>query len=210
MSYVNRNVKSPPASLTKEDQDRLLRTTGEHKSGFRDHVIYSLALGTGLREFEIAALNMGDVFADDEKPKSMIVLRVFKGYTRSDGKAPKVPQEVHLPDSLKYKLKTFWRWKKREGESLDPDAPLFLSSRKQRISLRALHHQFSVWQKRSRFERHFKFHALRHTCAYNLHRATKDIRIVQRQMRHSDINTTTIYVVPSDEDMSQAVSQLQC
>ena len=79
-----------------------------------------------------------------------------------------------------------------------------------RISLRTLHHQFGVWQKRARFERRFKFHALRHTCAYNLYKATRDIRVVQRQLRHSDINTTTIYAVPSDEDMSQAVNALQC
>ena len=30
--------------------DWLLKTTGEHREGFRDHVIFSLALGTGLRE----------------------------------------------------------------------------------------------------------------------------------------------------------------
>lgn len=210
MSYVSRNVRQPPKGMTRDEQERLLRTTGEHKDGFRDHVIYSLALGTGLREFEIASLNVGDVFREPEKPRGVIQLRVFKGHERKDGKEPKARQEVHLPEALKYKLKTFWRYKKRQGEPLDADEPLFLSARKSRISLRTLHHMFGVWQKRARFERKFKFHALRHTCAYNLYRATRDIRVVQRQLRHSDINTTTIYAVPSDEDMSQAVSDLRC
>jgi hypothetical protein len=37
-----------------------LKVTGEHRAGFRDHVLYAMALGTGLREHELVALDMGD------------------------------------------------------------------------------------------------------------------------------------------------------
>lgn len=211
MSYAARNVKRPPESLTSDEQTRLLRVTGQHKDGFRDHVIYSLALGTGLRQNEIAELNIGDVYRNDRgKPRTVIRLRVFKGSERTDGREPKAPQEVHVPEALKYKLEKFWRWKKQHGEPIDDDSPLFMSGRAQRISLRTLNHMFHVWQERASFSRRFKFHALRHTCGYNLYRATRDIRVVQRQLRHSDINTTTIYAVPSDEDMSRSVNDLPC
>lgn len=41
----------------------------------RDHLISSLALGTGLRLSAIVGLNVGDVFTVDGKPRSRIRLR---------------------------------------------------------------------------------------------------------------------------------------
>jgi site-specific recombinase XerC len=47
------------------EQATLLKVTGEHRAGFRDHCIFAVALGTGLREHEIAALNVGEVLHED-------------------------------------------------------------------------------------------------------------------------------------------------
>lgn len=208
--------KRPPTTLTEDEQLSLLRVTKDHVRGFRDHVIYSLALGTAMREFEIVALNVGDVFELDEKgaPKvrSIITLREFKGRSRKPGRKRPVPmqQEVHLPEALRYRLETFWRWKKAEGENLALDAPLFRSRESHRISKRMLVEAFRRWQIRAGFCRHLPFHSLRHTALTNLYRATKDIRVVQRQARHASIVTTTIYAGPSDEDMARAVRSLPC
>ena len=35
-----------PRTLTEREQRALLKVTGEHRDGYRDHVIISLALGT--------------------------------------------------------------------------------------------------------------------------------------------------------------------
>ena len=209
MTCVSHVVRQPPASLTQDEQDKLLRVTGEHKAGFRDHVIFSLAIGTGLREFEIAALNVGDVYNGPERPKTVVPLRVFKGHKR-ERRVNGAPQTVFVPDALRHKLKAFWRWKVQNEEATDPNEPLFRSTRAQRISPRTLHHAFATWQKRAGFERAFKFHALRHTCGMNLYRKSRDIRIVQRQLRHSDINTTTIYATPNDQDLAIAMRDLPC
>lgn len=48
-------IAKPPRTLTELEQKLLLKTTGEHRDGFRDHVLISLALGTGLREHELLA-----------------------------------------------------------------------------------------------------------------------------------------------------------
>ena len=56
MSRYIDHIPTPPPTLTDEEQRRLLQVTGEHRAGFRDHMIVSLALGTGLRMHEIAAL----------------------------------------------------------------------------------------------------------------------------------------------------------
>jgi len=102
---------SPP-TLTKSDQDALLSATSLHP---RDHLIFSLALGTGLRLAEVVGLNVGDVFLNGT-PRSRIHLRVTKGGRKGD---------VFLPDALLPKLKLFWNYKRRGGESLDAEALLF-------------------------------------------------------------------------------------
>jgi hypothetical protein len=48
-------IPRPPRTLTELEQATLLKVTGERRDGFRDHVIFAVALGTGLREHEIAA-----------------------------------------------------------------------------------------------------------------------------------------------------------
>lgn len=39
-------IAKPPRTLTELEQKLILKTTGEHRDGFRDHVLISLALGT--------------------------------------------------------------------------------------------------------------------------------------------------------------------
>ena len=58
------SISRPARTLTENEQRLLLKVTGQRLDGFRDHVIYSVALGAGLREHEILALNVGDVFDD--------------------------------------------------------------------------------------------------------------------------------------------------
>ena len=198
------NIRTPPRTLTEVEQRRLFKATGEHKAGFRDHVLFSLALGTGLREHELLALDVGDVF-DAGKARRRLVLRVFK--RSSDSPAT---QEVVLPDAVRAKFDCFYRWKRSVGESLDRDAPVFVSRRGNRLSARQLREVFHVWQERAGFERRLNFHSLRHSACSNLYRRTKDIRVTQRFARHKSILTTSIYAHPSDEDLVRAVLDLPC
>jgi site-specific recombinase XerD len=69
---------------------------------------------------------------------------------------------------------------------------------------------FANWQQRAGFDRRFTFHHLRHTALTNIYRRTRDIRVVQRAARHANINTTTIYATPTDEDILRAVRDLPC
>jgi len=120
-----------PRTLTEREQRLLLKVTGEHRAGFRDHVLYAMALGTGLREHELVGLDVGDVFDSAGKARRRIVLRVFKGAERASG-----GQDVLVPEGLRAKLNKLWAWKVREGESIEADAPVFVSRIEQRLSLR--------------------------------------------------------------------------
>jgi len=203
MSYVEST--HAPRTLTDAEQAQLLKVTGEHARGFRDHVILSFALGTALREAELLALNVGDVFGVEGKARRRVQLRVFKRSNDDESM-----QEVVLPDPLRAKLDKLWRWKKQRGEGLEPDAPLFVSRRGLRLSSRQLRNLFHVWQERAGFEREMSFHSTRHSSLTNVYRRTRDIRLTQRVARHKSITSTIRYAGPSDEDVLRAVRDLPC
>jgi len=100
---------SPP-TLTHAEQRALLESTAGHP---RDHTVFSLALGTGLRLGEIVGLNVGDVFFDDGTPRTRVRLRreITKGGRAGD---------VFVPDALVAKLAQLRRYRQGRREWLAP------------------------------------------------------------------------------------------
>jgi len=202
-AYVD-SIRKAPKTLTEQEQRRLLATSGKYRGSFRDHMIFAIALGTALREHEIAALTVGDI-SGSEGVRRRFPLRVFKRNSRDPD-----TQEAILPDRLRLKLEKLLRWKAFEEEPMDAAAPLLLSRHRRALSTRQLRRIFAQWQTRAGFERRLTFHALRHTALTNLYRATKDIRLVQKVARHASILSTTIYAHASDEDVLRAVREMAC
>ena len=79
-----------PPTLTHAEQTALLQASSAHP---RDHMILSLALGTGLRLAEIVGLNVGDAYFPVGKPRGRIRLR------REIATGGRVG-DVFLPDAL--------------------------------------------------------------------------------------------------------------
>jgi integrase len=179
--------------------------TGEHRAGFRDHVIFSVALGTALREHEICALNVGDLLHDDGKIKRRFPLRVFKRSNRDVA-----DQQCIVPDALAYKLTKFFAWKRAKNESLAPDAPLFVSRLGKRLATRTLRLLFRTWQERAGFDRFHTVHALRHTALTAVYRRKRDVRYVQAVGRHKSIQSSMIYIVPGDQEVEDAMRDQIC
>ena len=202
-----------PRTLTADEQARLLAATSRDPRDLRDHVIFSVALGTGLREHEILGLDCGDVFDGEGRCRRRVALRVFKGGPKQGATSMSRGtrgQEVLLPDALVTKLDALRLWKEAREELLAPEAPLFVSQWDRRLSARQLRHQFHVWQRRAGFERRLGFHSLRHTACSNVYRIGRDIRLTQRFARHASILTTAIYTHPTDEELIGAVQGLVC
>jgi integrase/recombinase XerC len=230
--YAER-TKRPPRTLTDAERDKLLKVSGAKRDDFRDHVIFSLALGTALREMEIVGLDVGDV-TDDAwagRVKRMIQLRVFanKGgrrrrprrresaaarerrekAARARASEHAKAQRVHLPDGTFYKLEKYVRTTFRDrGHKPMPTTPLFQSRLGRRLSVRRLREIFAEWQQRAGFDNTYTFHELRHTAITNVYRETRDIRIAQRVARHADIESTTRYEHASDQEVASAVRGL--
>jgi len=178
----------------------LLRVTD---CNLRDYLIYSLALGTGLRLAEIVGLNVGDVYTPEGKPRSRIRLRpeIAKGGRAGD---------VFLPDALTAKFRRFLRHKVAKREGLRPNDPLFCNQSRTRISPRRVQVAFRTWQVKAGFDRLYPFHALRHTAVTNVYRASRDLFLAQRFARHVSPLTTTVYTHPSDQELWQSIRGLRC
>ena len=73
-----------PTTLTRKEQQTILR---ESACNLRNHLIYSLALGTGLRLAEIVGLNVGDVYSEEGEPRKRLRIRpkIAKGGHADDG-----------------------------------------------------------------------------------------------------------------------------
>jgi integrase/recombinase XerC len=189
-----------PPTLTAAEQKAILRATA---ANVRDHTIFSMALGTGLRLAELVGLNVGDVFAPDGTPRVRVRIRteIAKGGRAAD---------VFLPDRLVTKLKRFWRWKRDRGEDLVPGAPLFCNQSRRRISKRRVQFAWRTWQKKAGFDRLYPFHCTRHTAVTAVYRATHDLFLAQRFARHVSPLTTVVYTHPSDQELWGGVKLLFC
>jgi len=93
---------SPP-TLTRVEQQTLPEASSTHP---RDHLVFSLALGTGLRLSEIIGLEIRDVYFTDGRPRGRVRLR------RQIAKGGRVG-DVFLPNALAPKLAIFWGYKLR-------------------------------------------------------------------------------------------------
>jgi len=189
-----------PTTLTQNEQKLILRVTSKK---LRDHLIISVALGTGLRLAEIVGLNVGDIFTPDGTPRVRVRIRreIAKGGRAAD---------VFLPTKLVTKLKRFWTWKRRREESLAANAPLFCNQSSRRISRRRVQDLWRKWQVRAGFDRHYPLHSLRHSSVTNVYRKTRDLFLAQRFARHASPLTTTVYTHPSDDEMCAKLRGLGC
>jgi len=189
-----------PQTLTQAEQNAILRATRRNP---RDHLIYSQALGTGLRLAEIVGLNVGDVYTPDGRPRNRVRLRPE---IAKNGRAG----DVFLPDALLVKFRRFWRHKATKREGLLPADPLFCSQSRIRISPRRVQFAFRTWQIKAGFDRLYPFHGLRHTAITAVYRRSRDLYLAQRFARHVSPLTTTVYTHPSDQELWQSIRGLRC
>jgi integrase/recombinase XerC len=200
--YAGR-TKRPPRSLTDRELARVLKVSGQHREGFRDHVLISIAVGTGLRESEIVGLDVGDVLTEAGGVREVIQLRIFKRAGR--GADPRA-QRVHLPASTYWKLEKYARVE--QLATYYRNAPLFWSRLGNRLSTRAVRGLWRRWQGEAGIDHPYPFHALRHTAITNCRRATGDISIASAFARHARQSTTEIYNHVSDAELANAVRDM--
>lgn len=187
--------------LTEAEEKKLftLLKNRKDKQAERDYVLLKLCRATGLRRGEALALNVGDVLG---KERIEINERIAeKGATG----------EVYLPVELQGILKRFLKLKREWRESLEDDAPLFVSKKGGRLSLRSFNDIMDKWCNEAEIPRYTP-HALRHTKAQRImndikylsdEEQRKALLYTNKQLRHKSLNSTLVYTQPTKEEMTK-------
>jgi integrase len=162
------------------------------RRAIREQAIIATAAYAGLRRQEIADLRCGDLCLRNDDP--YIVVRRGKGQKH---------REVVISPRLRRVLKNYLRSKARWGEPVEPSSMLFLSQRGPYTGS-GIARIFRKTCARAGV-RVLNIHALRHFFGSNLYASTKDLRLVQKQLGHSRITTTQVYIDLDDSDALQGM-----
>ena len=179
----------PPRALTENEQRRLLQALADAEGceAQRDHMLFDLLLGTGLRLGAAVGLDVEDL--DLERAEVHV--------HQDKGGRPKV---VFVPPRVVKHLRVFLAER--------ASGPLFARRDGQRISVRQVQRRLGYWLLRADVERRATVHSLRHTFAVAVYRRTRDLNLTRRALHHRSIVSTTIYAEVDDRDVQRAVSFL--
>ena len=159
---------------------------------FRDLAIVFTFLTTGMRLSELVSINMEDIIYD---------------HFNIIGKGNK-ERTVYLTNNCRELLDQYILIRNKYIKDLKIDA-LFISTRKKRISNRAVQSTIDKYLKKAGFDTSvYSTHKLRHTAATLMYKyGNVDIRALKDILGHVNISTTQIYTHLDDEDLKNAVNK---
>ena len=160
-------------------------------------MLVHLALHSGLRVSELAALKIGDMHLSGRE--TYLVVQNGKGGKKRD---------VYIDREIVKHLKDYIAVKKTWREAVDEGAPLFMG-RSGHYTETALHLSFRKAVEAARLSRRYSIHAARHTYATLLLARTNNLRFVQKQLGHASLNMTSLYadVLPeANQDLANSMA----
>lgn len=184
-----------PVYLTLTETERLLDTINNEKNDFlrsRDLAIVFTFLTTGMRLSELVSIDITDIVND---------------HFNIIGKGNK-ERTVYLTDNCLQLIYSYILVRAKYIGDKDIDA-LFISTRKKRISNRAVQSTIDKYLKKAGFDTSiYSTHKLRHTAATLMYKyGNVDIRALKDILGHSNVSTTQIYTHLDDDDLKNAVSK---
>ena len=201
---IYRSPEQPLRVFNAEEQKAILRATRNHRQGYRDHLMFSLALHAGLRAGTIVGLNAGEMRDSRSRIRSWVEPRaeIFKGR-----RAYAFP----LGRELRAKVRAYVQWRERtEGRQLEDVDALFVSrSGGGRLSVRSLERAWHAWQERVGIDRAYRLHDARHTFGTAIQRRGKDALLTKALLGHASLRSTERYLHASRGDMAALVEELR-
>ncbi|MCI5971395.1 MAG: tyrosine recombinase XerC [Anaerococcus sp.] len=184
-----------PVYLTLNETELLLDTIKNEPNEFlrfRDLAIVFTFLTTGMRLSELVSINMEDIIYN---------------HFNIIGKGNK-ERTIYLTDNCRELLDQYILVRNKYIKDLKIDA-LFISTRKKRISNRAVQSTIDKYLKKAGFDTSvYSTHKLRHTAATLMYKyGNVDIRALKDILGHENISTTQIYTHLDDEDLKNAVNK---
>jgi integrase len=199
--YMMENVDAPKLNKTKqlqtwtlEQASTFLKFTEKIENDYR-HIIYVLAIFTGMRKGEILGLRWSDI--DFENRKLQVVQTVYKALKNAPAiqstKTAGSMRSISIPENVIQELKIHKRKQlelrfkfgkayqnndlvcpRLDGSPMDP---------------RAVNEHFSECVKKSKLPK-IRFHDLRHTHATIMLKLGEHPKVVSERLGHKDVNIT--------------------
>lgn len=161
----------------------------------RNLAIVKLILGSGIRSEELINLDVKDLFLEGGKKQNGHITEKPFINVLGKGKIEKY-DSVYISQDARTYLKEYLKNRRifLKENSIDSDA-LFLSNEKKRISKNVMTNLFKRYSNGQ-----INPHMLRHWVGTKLYEQTCDIVLVQKQLRHSNLETAAKYYVHMSED----------
>ena len=184
-----------PVYLTLSETEKLLEAVNSEKNKFlrsRDLAIVFTFLTTGMRLSELVSIDLSDVNKD-----SFNII----------GKGNK-ERTVYLTSNCQALIDSYIVIRDDYLRDVRVDA-LFISTRKKRISNRAVQSTIEKYLRKAGFDTDiYSTHKLRHTAATLMYKyGDVDIRALKDVLGHSSVSTTQIYTHLDDEDLKKAINK---
>ncbi len=163
----------------------------------RDLAIVKLFLYAGLRVSELVELDLDDINYEDKSIK-------FYGKGNKERYVPLHKDTIEAIKDYLPERNTI------KPNNKDAEKALFLSTRGNRISARSIQLFVKKYAKKAGIKNASKItpHKLRHTFATILYHNTKDIKVLQDLLGHSNISTTQIYTHTDQKQKKEAIEEL--
>ena len=178
-----------PEVLTHEEQEALLgQPNAKNLIGLRNLCLLRLMLNTGLRAAEVLKIKTRDIDWSSGK------LMVRQGKGKKDRSSWVGEEDLALLQ--------LWVAKKAR---LPESEWLFTSRDGKLILTRYLRFMVKRLATKAGISKDVHPHTLRHTFATDLYRQTKNLRLTQKALGHSQISSTMIYTHIVDDELEEAL-----
>lgn len=182
--------RSLPDILTPQEQDQLLNVFNlRYITPHRNKTMVRVLLDAGLRLSEMTNLKWRDINLMTGQ------LKVVQGKGAKD-------RVLYVGDTALEELK---RWRERQSDEWGDSDLVFTTRTLRPLDGKAVRKMLATYAAKAGISKHVTTHTLRHTFASDLLRATKNIRLVQKALGHSDLSTTMIYTHIVDEELEEAM-----
>jgi site-specific recombinase XerC len=162
-------------------------------ANIRDRTLFTLFVASGLRISEVHQLNRDSITIESEVDPSGD--ERICGYGEVVGKGDK-RRKFYVDETTLYLFCEYL------GTRTDDDPALFLSERRQRLSVRAIQYTLATYCKRLGAP-NINVHRLRHTYATRLANANISSMVLKELMGHTSFTTTQRYFKLSDTTLAR-------
>jgi site-specific recombinase XerD len=159
-------------------------------TGLKYRASLMVAYGAGLRDNEVIALKIGDIYS------TRMVFRVEQGKGRKD-------RYVMLSGHLLELLRAWWKVARPQGWLFPGQNPV------NPLTTRQLNRACHAAAQAARIDKRVSLHTLRHSFATHLLEQKVDIRVIQVLLGHKKLDTTALYSQVATRTIREVTSPLE-